>query len=127
MVRSSELKSEDLGFDPLAGQGEGQFFYLSESPLVPDPPPPLLSCPFWTTQISHGLRGREGRSNPNFPWVEGEGGEKQPKFPMGGRGREGRSNPNFPWGEGGGSNPNFSWVEGEGGEKQPKFPMGTTK
>ena len=35
MVRESEFKSEDPGFEPLAGQGEGQFiFCLSESTLV---------------------------------------------------------------------------------------------
>ena len=34
VVRASEFKSEDLGFDPLAGQVEGQFFYPSESSLV---------------------------------------------------------------------------------------------
>ena len=32
--RASEFKSEDPGFDPLAGQGEGQFFCPSESTLV---------------------------------------------------------------------------------------------
>ena len=30
VIRTSELKSEDHGLDPLAGQGEGQFFYTSE-------------------------------------------------------------------------------------------------
>ena len=31
VVRKSEIKSEDPGFDPLAWQGEGQSFRLSES------------------------------------------------------------------------------------------------
>ena len=31
VVRTSELKSEDPGFNPLAGQGEKRFFYRSES------------------------------------------------------------------------------------------------
>ena len=31
VVRASQFKSEDPGFDPLAGQGEEQFFYLSDS------------------------------------------------------------------------------------------------
>ena len=30
----SEFNSEDLGFDPLVEQGEGQFFCLTESTLV---------------------------------------------------------------------------------------------
>ena len=34
VVRASELKSKDSGFDPLAGKGERQFFYPSESALV---------------------------------------------------------------------------------------------
>ena len=34
MVRELEIKSEDLGFDRLAGQGEGQLFYPHESTLV---------------------------------------------------------------------------------------------
>ena len=34
MVRESELKSEDPGFDPLVGQGEEQFLCPAESPLV---------------------------------------------------------------------------------------------
>ena len=34
MVCESEFKSDDPGFDPLVGQGEGQFFYPSESTLV---------------------------------------------------------------------------------------------
>ena len=45
MVREWEFKSKDLGFDPLVGQGEKQFFCPSESKscadlFVPDPPPP---------------------------------------------------------------------------------------
>ena len=46
VVTESELKSEEPGFDPLAGQGEEHFFYPSVSTLVqtclcltPDPPP----------------------------------------------------------------------------------------
>ena len=43
MVSASELKPEDPGFDPLAGQGEGQFFCLSRvhscaDLFVPGPP-----------------------------------------------------------------------------------------
>ena len=43
MVRESEFKSEDRGFDPLAGQGTSPFFCPSESTLVhiffvPEPP-----------------------------------------------------------------------------------------
>ena len=34
MVRESDFKSEDSGFDPLVGQGDGQFFCFSESTLV---------------------------------------------------------------------------------------------
>ena len=34
VVRASEFKSEDPGFDPLAGQGRAQFFYPSESTFV---------------------------------------------------------------------------------------------
>ena len=34
MARPSEFKSEDPGFDPLAGQGKLQFLYSSESTLV---------------------------------------------------------------------------------------------
>ena len=34
MVRESDFKFEDLGFDPLAGQSEKQFFCLCESALV---------------------------------------------------------------------------------------------
>ena len=34
VVIESEFKSEDPGFDPLAGQGQGQFFCPSESTLV---------------------------------------------------------------------------------------------
>ena len=34
VVRASEFKSEDPGYNPLTGQGEGQFFYPSESTLV---------------------------------------------------------------------------------------------
>ena len=41
VVRVSEFYSEDPGFDHEAGQGEGQFFCLSQSTLVhicvPDP------------------------------------------------------------------------------------------
>ena len=34
VVSASEFNSEDPGFDPLVGQGEGQFFYPSESIVV---------------------------------------------------------------------------------------------
>ena len=34
MVSASEFKSEDPGLDPLVGQGEWQFFCLSESTLM---------------------------------------------------------------------------------------------
>ena len=34
MDKASELESEDLGFDPLAGQDERQFFSHSESTLL---------------------------------------------------------------------------------------------
>ena len=34
VVRELELKSEDPRFDPMVGQGEGQFFCPSESTLV---------------------------------------------------------------------------------------------
>ena len=34
VVRESDFKSQDLGFDPLAGQGDIQFFCPSESTLV---------------------------------------------------------------------------------------------
>ena len=34
VIRASEFKSKDLGFDPLTGQGEGQFFCPSESTFV---------------------------------------------------------------------------------------------
>ena len=34
VVRALEFESEDPGFDPLAGHGERQFFYPSESTLV---------------------------------------------------------------------------------------------
>ena len=34
MVRESEFKSEDPGFDPLAGQGGEQFFSVSPSQLL---------------------------------------------------------------------------------------------
>ena len=34
MVRASEFKSEDLGFDPLEGQGEVPFFYPSKTTLA---------------------------------------------------------------------------------------------
>ena len=34
VVRASEFRSEDSGFDPLVGQSEGQFFCPSESTLV---------------------------------------------------------------------------------------------
>ena len=45
-VSASEFKSEDPGFDPLAGQGEDQYFCPPESPLIQPslclpPPPPL--------------------------------------------------------------------------------------
>ena len=33
-VREGEFKSEDPGFDPLAGQGDAQFVCRSESTLV---------------------------------------------------------------------------------------------
>ena len=44
MVREPEFKSEDLGFEPLPGQGEGQFFLpvrvnsSCADLIVPDPP-----------------------------------------------------------------------------------------
>ena len=48
MVRGSEFKSEDPGFD-LVGQGEGQFFCPSDSThadlRVPDPPSCLRHAP----------------------------------------------------------------------------------
>ena len=37
LVSASKFKSEVSGFDPLVGQGEGQFFYHSESSLVQPP------------------------------------------------------------------------------------------
>ena len=33
-ITASDFKSKDSGFSPLAGQGEGQFFYSSESTRV---------------------------------------------------------------------------------------------
>ena len=50
--RALEFKSEDPGFDPLAGQGERQFFYPSESNLVPDPP----SCARYTVKFVRTLK-----------------------------------------------------------------------
>ena len=49
MVRESDFKSEDRGFDPLAKQGEEQFFCPSESNLVQTrlcltPTPTHLEC-----------------------------------------------------------------------------------
>ena len=51
VVSASEFKSEDPEFDPLVGQGEGQYFCPFESTLVPDPPlcvygmrPNLCAC-----------------------------------------------------------------------------------
>ena len=51
MVRESEFKSEDPGFDPLAGQGEGQVLFAPPSQLlcrlvfVPDPPSSVRHAP----------------------------------------------------------------------------------
>ena len=55
MVTASEFKAEDSGFDPLVGQGEGEFFYPPESTLVQTClcletlPPPLPLPPFMCT------------------------------------------------------------------------------
>ena len=62
VVRASEFKSEDPGFDTLPGQSEGQFFCPSESTLVqncvcltpthPSPPPRV----YGTHPISRTLK-----------------------------------------------------------------------
>ena len=58
MVRASDLQSEDPGFYPLAGQGEGQFFLSlrvnSHAELfVPDPPLCVQHAPKFDHQRSH--------------------------------------------------------------------------
>ena len=40
--RESEFKSEDSGFDPLAGQGEGESLIIVQTCLCLNPPPPPL-------------------------------------------------------------------------------------
>ena len=57
-VRVSEFQSEDPGFDPLTGQGEGQFFCPSES----------------TMQILFEVRVSEFQSeDPGFDPLTGQG------------------------------------------------------
>ena len=88
LVRESKFKSEDPGFDPLAGQGGEHFFCSSESTLVqtclrlipPPPPPPPSAVKEQASQPvvwKHGNTAHRGEkklgsvreSSPHFPCI----------------------------------------------------------
>ena len=60
MVRASEFKSEDSGFDPLAGQGESLWGISCADLFVPDPPScahvkdPIFNCRKWVGLTTNG-------------------------------------------------------------------------